>query len=144
MADVVGEQRKKLIALERYSKDCVEYVGIAYDEPKRLEKQRKGIKKFVLAEQKMTEADCLAYCRSKGVKWLEGNIDLYDILDRVSCWCCANKNKKELYAYYKYLPKYWNKLKDLQNRIPRPFKNKKTIDDLEKEFETKDSKTENK
>ena len=70
----------------------------------------------------MTEADCLAYCREKGYNWLEGDIDLYDILDRVSCWCCANKNLKELRAYYQFLPEYWNKLKELQSKTDRPFR----------------------
>lgn len=128
---------EKLIALERYAKDCVEYIGLAYDEPKRLQKPRKGNKVFVLADQKMTESDCLEYCRSKGIKWEENGIDLYDILDRVSCWCCANKNKKELYAYYKHLPEYWARLKDLQHKIDRPF-NRQTIDELEEEFKKKE------
>ena len=86
----------------------------------------------------MTESDCLKYCRSKGIKWEENGIDLYDILDRVSCWCCANKNKKELYAYYKYLPEYWARLKDLQHKIGRPF-NRQTIDELEEEFKKKEN-----
>ena len=59
------------------------------------------------------------------------------VLDRVSCWCCANKNLKELRNYYKYLPKYWNKLKVFQEKTDRPFKNNKyTIFDLEKRFES--------
>lgn len=80
----------------------------------------------------MTEADCLAYCRSCGYNWLErttqmpnGFIDLYDILDRVSCWCCCNKNFKELRNIYIYLPNYWKKLKRLQAKIDRPMKNYK-------------------
>lgn len=28
---------------------------------------------------------------------------------RVSCFCCANKNLKELKAIYKFLPEYWQK-----------------------------------
>lgn len=42
----------------------------------------------------MTEADCLQYCYSAGYFWLEGSIRLYDILDRVSCWCCCNKTSR--------------------------------------------------
>ena len=34
----------------------------------------------------------------------ENDVRLYDILDRVSCWCCKNKNRKELKAIYQYLP----------------------------------------
>ena len=126
---------EKLVALEKYCKGAVEYVGIAIDEPKRLEKERKGNKQFPLAEWRMTEKDCLQYCYDNGYNWLEDGIDLYSILDRVSCWCCANKNLKELKNYYLYLPKYWQKLKDLQSRTDRPFKNNKyTIFDLEEKF----------
>lgn len=151
---------EKLVALEKYCKGAIQYVGIAGDEPKRLdgifEIEKDENKRFVLdekgcakigkqisnfnktyplAEWSMTEKDCLEYCREKGFKWLEDDVDLYNILDRVSCWCCANKNLKELKNYYLYLPKYWQKLKDLQSRTDRPFKNNKyTIFDLEAKF----------
>lgn len=83
----------------------------------------------------MTEKDCLQYCYDKGYNWLEDGIELYSILDRVSCWCCANKNLKELKNYYLYLPTYWGKLKQLQSKTDRPFKyNKYTIFDLEEKF----------
>ena len=125
----------KLHALEKYSKNCVEYVGIAIDEPKRLAKKRKGFKIYPLAEWGMTEQDCLQYCYAKGYDWNENGVSLYSILSRVSCWCCANKNLKELANYYYYLPKYWCKLKELQARTDRPFyHNKYTIFDLEKKF----------
>lgn len=126
---------EKLKAIEKYCKGHYEYVGIAIDEPLRLKKERKGNKLFPLAEWKMTEKDCLEYCYSKGFEWLEDGIELYSILDRVSCWCCANKNLKELKNYYKHLPKYWNKLKELQSKTERPMKyNKYTVYDLEERF----------
>jgi hypothetical protein len=39
-----------------------------------------------------------------------------------------------LLAYYKYLPRYWCKLKDYQAKTYRPFKKDKTIFDFEDEF----------
>lgn len=128
---------EKLKAIEKYCKGSVEYVGIAYDEQNRIIKERKGNKVFPLNELKMTEKDCLSYCRKMGIKWMEDDIDLYDILDRVSCWCCTNKNLKELKNYWLYLPKYWQKLKELQVRTDRPFKKDKTIFDLEVKFKDK-------
>lgn len=126
---------EKIKTIEQYCNDCYEYVGIAVDEPKRLEKERKGNKIFPLAEWNMTEKDCLEYCYSQGYKWEEDGVELYTILDRVSCWCCANKNLKELQNYYLYLPTYWKKLKELQGKTDRPFKyNKYTIFDLEEKF----------
>ena len=118
----------------QYGENYKEYVGIAYDEPNRIKTDIDKI--YPLYDWNLTEKDCLYYCYEQGYFWLEDGIRLYDILDRVSCWCCANKNLKELRNYYKYLPKYWNKLKQFQKRTNRPFKNNKfTIFDLEKRFE---------
>ena len=90
----------------------------------------------------MKEKDCLYYCYQKGFNWLENGVDLYSILDRVSCWCCANKNLKELKNYYIYLTNYWNKLKEFQKRTSRPFKNNKyTIFDLEYRFKNEIEKS---
>lgn len=117
----------------------IDYVGIAADEPARFEKEKSAGKVLPLVEWGMTEVDCLAFCRERGWNWIEetpyGDIDLYDILDRVSCWCCANKNLKELRNIYRYLPRYWERLRQLQCQIDRPFKGKASIFDLEKRFE---------
>lgn len=117
------------------------YVGIALDEPERIERLEPP-KVAPLKEWGMTEADCLRYCYERGFYWEENGIRLYDILDRVSCWCCANKNKKELKNIYRHLPGYWERLKELQDKIERPmkkFKNKKygeygNLFDLEQVF----------
>lgn len=86
----------------------------------------------------MTEADCLKYCFDRGWGWKEqtpsGEIELYDILDRVSCWCCANKNLKELKNIYLHLPQYWNKLKTLQSKTERPMKQSGDVFTLEERF----------
>ena len=124
----------KTQAINSYLKGCKVYIGIAVDEPKRVERARLKGQLLPLVEWNMTEDDCLQYCYRNGFNWQEDGINLYNILDRVSCWCCANKNKKELYAYYKYLPRYWCKLKDYQAHTYRPFKKDKTIQDFEKEF----------
>lgn len=127
--------------IDRYKakyKDLVEYVGIAFDE-----KERVKDKVYPLVEWGMAESDCLRYCYEKGFDWNENGVELYSILDRVSCWCCCNKNKKELYNIYLYLPQYWERLKDLQSKIDRPMKkfcNKKygeygNVFDMEKVFE---------
>ena len=111
-----------------------QYVGIAVDEPQRARFDNETI--YPLIAWNMTEADCLEFCKVRGWNWRERDIDLYDILDRVSCWCCANKNMKELKNMYLFLPEYWDLLKGLQSRVDRPFRRDgKTIFDLEKEFE---------
>ncbi len=122
---------------DNYKDNYIEYIGIASDETYRINYNNTH-KSYPLVKQNMTERDCLEYCYNKGYYWIEeccGGIRLYDVLDRVSCWHCANKNLKELRAYYKYLPRYWNKLKEFQTRTDRPFKNNKySIFDLEERF----------
>lgn len=128
---------EKIAALDNYCEKlnarC--YIGIAADEKLRLDKKRKDYKLFPLVEWGMTENDCLTYCREIGVGWIEDSIDLYDILDRVSCWCCGNKNHWELYNIWKHLPKHWEKLCDLQRKNKRPFKKPYSVFDLQKRFE---------
>ena len=118
--------------------EYTQYVGIAADEPTRIRYDNHKV--YPLVDAHMTEADCLAYCRARGFTWEEDGVDLYDVLDRVSCWCCANKNLKELRNMYHFLPKYWDYLKGLQSRIDRPFKSStgKTIFDLEERFKEED------
>lgn len=102
---------EKLKAIDKYCKGAIQYVGVAYDEPQRLAKERKGNKQFPLAEWKMTEKDCLQYCYDKGFDWNEDGVELYSILDRVSCWCCANKNLKELKKLLSLFTKILAKIK---------------------------------
>ena len=132
----------KTTALDGLTLDAdIHYVGIAADEPERLARLE-APKCSPLAEAGMTEADCLAYCYARGFFWEENGVRLYDILDRVSCWCCKNKNRKELKAIYQFLPQYWERLKELQAQIPMPMKpySRKGVPygnvfDLEKVFE---------
>lgn len=130
----------KLKAIEMHCKGCVQYVGIAVDEDCRyamrilpyegkicyIDRHGNPLKKYPLADWNISEADALQGCYEAGFFWEEdsgaGIVRLYDILDRVSCWCCANKNLKELRNIWWYLPIYWAKLKRLQARTPRPMK----------------------
>lgn len=63
----------------RKNYDLVQYVGIAADEP-----NRERDLNYPLIKWGMTEKDCLEYCYARGFDW--GG--LYEIWDRVSCYCC--------------------------------------------------------
>lgn len=119
---------------EQYGQDYREYIGIASDETKRVEKERNEHKLLPLVDWEMTEKDCLEYCYNKGYYWEENEIKLYDILDRVSCWCCANKNKRELENLYKYMPDYWKKNVDLLKKIKKKNKKGIVVQQAEKQF----------
>lgn len=133
----------KLSAINRHYKEnyddevVIEYVGIAVDERDRIEKYRlkrtKSVKLYPLVEWGMTEQDCLNYCYSNGWNWQENGIDLYEILDRVSCWCCANKNQKEIKNIMMYVPEYWERIKVYEKKCGVPYK-KKGTEYFEKKF----------
>lgn len=141
----------KIKAVEKYfieNKGCIQYIGLAADEPERLEKEHREYKRFPLAEWGTTEAECLQGCYEAGFDW--GG--MYEHLDRLSCKFCKNKNLKELRNIRKYYPDVWEELKDYQRRTDRPYKssayhitddeghiletvvNNTTIFDLEKRF----------
>lgn len=121
-------------SLERF---VIEYVGIAADEVQRIDiKPHKNYtKSYPLIKWGMTEADCLEYCYQYGVQWKQSGIRLYDILDRVSCQYCQQKNLKELRNIRKHLPELWSSFKDWQNRMPFSYRSDgSTIHDLDKRF----------
>ena len=122
-------------SLERF---VVEYVGIAADELERIDiKPHKNYAKvYPLIKWNMKEADCLQLCYKHGIRWYQDGIYLYEILDRVSCMHCQNKNLHELRMIRKYLPFLWEDFKNWQNRIPYPYRSDgSSIHILDKRFE---------
>jgi hypothetical protein len=128
----------KLTALKKYIGDNYDYVGIAADETDRIEKEKRTNRILPLVDAGITEQQALEYCYSKGYCWEEDGIRLYDIFDRVSCWCCGNKNNRELYGMYHYLPNYFASLKELQRRNRLPFRGagKDSVFDIERKIIT--------
>ena len=144
-----GTDRKES-TIKKYYKtindNIVEYVGIAADEEKRIPRAREKGQILPLVDFNMTESDALKYCFDNGYDWIEDDVELYTILDRVSCWCCKNKNLNELRQMYKYLPKYWKKLKEMQDKTFLPYKNYKykgkpcrTVQELENRFKEEEN-----
>lgn len=111
---------EKVKTINNYYKrfdSIIEYIGLAYDEPLRLARLKEN-QKAPLAEWKITEKDALRICYEHG--WDFGG--LYEILKRVSCWCCRNKNLKELNNYRKCLPEYFDKLVEIEEKLHEPMK----------------------
>lgn len=132
---------EKLQALDRYceERNAICYIAIASDEKR--PPPNKPYKVYPMIDWGMTESQALYLCRQNGVHWEEApGIDLYDILDRVSCWCCANKNLKELKAIYKNLPEYWEALKIIQLSVRdgRPMKSYGSVFEIEERFRMED------
>lgn len=122
----------------------VEYIGIAADEKDRVavpSAKENILKMYPLIYWGYTENDCFVGCYKAGFTWRESDTDveLYQILDRVSCWCCKNKNLRELRNIHDVLPQYWEKLKAMQDKTEIPFKKDASIHALEERFAVKPS-----
>lgn len=126
---------EKTATLDKYTQrndGAIVYIGIAADEPERLEKERKPFKRFPLADNGITEAECLAGCYERGYTY--GG--LYEKLDRVSCKFCSMKNIKELRNIYFYIPEVWVELREKQKLTDKPYKGDgKSVFQLEARFE---------
>lgn len=109
--------------------NIVQYIGIAADEPERIKD-----KNYPLVNWGWTEADCLKYCYDKGFDW--GG--LYEIFERVSCWCCPLKNMNELRQLRKHFPELWQKLLEWQSQTWRKFKPRYTVQELDAKFAAED------
>jgi len=117
------------------------WVGFAADEKHRMERptiHQSGYEKsFPLVEWNMTEADALKYCRDRDYDWS----GLYDVFDRVSCFCCPLQRLSELKKLRQYFPELWQKMlaweASYEERCPRMnrgFRDYDTVHDLEKRF----------
>ena len=118
---------------DKYTKnkygDVMKYVGIALDEPKRHERKPPFVA-HPLVEWRITEKDALEYCYKKGFNW--GG--LYEVFDRVSCWCCPLANLKQLRAIYVHFPNLWAELKEMDRKSHNQFRKDYSVEQLETRF----------
>lgn len=111
-----------------------EYLGIAVDEPNRINKTKftsKVTYRFPLYDWGITEKEALQYCYDKGFDW--GG--LYEKFARVSCYLCPLQRIGELRIIYNEFPELWENMKRLDKLSYRKFKNDYSIDELEKRFQ---------
>ena len=103
----------------RESYELIQYIGIAADEDYRMEREhnKNPNHRHPLRDWGWTEADAMQYCRDKGYDW-EG---LYDIFNRVSCWCCPLQPYGELRKLRKHFPDLWAHLIDLDKKQCKSF-----------------------
>lgn len=131
-----GELKKDVI--KKYLKNLnkqynvIQCVGLAADEKYRLDRaiNRLDGKRHPLVEWGWVENYCLEYCYSKGFYWEW----LYDVFDRVSCWCCPLKSLGELRKLRKHCPDLWKELRDMDKRAWNQFRSDYSVEDLEIRF----------
>ena len=120
---------------EKY--DVIEYVGIASDEHYRLEREINKKHEHPLVDWNWAEADALKYCYEKGYNW-EG---LYEIFDRVSCWCCPLQPLEDLKGLWKNFPELWEELKEMDKETWRTIRADYSVEELELRFKFEEKRT---
>lgn len=130
-SDIKREPFKRYIK-QKYGKNYVKFVGIAYDEPDRWSKNKNTNETIAmpLVKWQITEGMALKYCYDRGFDW--GG--LYTHFDRVSCWCCPLANQRELFMLYHFYPDLWEQLKDMDSRSWNQFKRDYSVLELEEKF----------
>lgn len=127
----------KVVPSRKYFKEhfenekIVQYVGIAADEQYRLERESNKAHEHPLVDWGWTEKDALKYCYDKGYDF--GG--LYEIFDRVSCWCCPLQKLSELRKLYENFPELWQQLLVWEGQTDMPFKLGWTLKRLEARFQ---------
>jgi len=117
-----------------------EYLGIAADEPNRINKTKSTSKvtyRFPLYDWGITEKKALQYCYSKGFDW--GG--LYEKFARVSCYLCPLQRIGGLRIIYNEFPELWENMRRLDKLSYRQFKENYSIDELEKRFQRENQQT---
>ncbi len=126
------------IHMKQY-KDAMMYIGIAGDEAHRQTEKttikNKGYaRNYPLIEWGKTGADCLEYCKSLGYHW-DG---LYDIFNRVSCFCCPLQRIGELKKLRQHFPELWEQMLEWDHPGMRGFRGYASVHDLEERFMEED------
>lgn len=127
--------RLKMKALNKYFKqqgEHIRYIGIAYDEPKRLAKLQENAR-APLAEWKMTEKDCLEFLKERNLL-----NPLYEKFNRLGCWFCPKQRLKSLRILRRDYPELWNMLLKWQLDSEVKFKPNYTVQQLDERFENED------
>lgn len=100
----------------------VEYVGFSADEVKRTQtkwmQERKWLVEFPLIKAGFGEAESLAYCKLLGYHW-DG---LYEVFNRVSCFCCPKGGKRKRILTKNHFPelyKQWEELDKIADKYKR-------------------------
>lgn len=135
--------RLKIKAIDKYlsqfKTDITQFIGIAYDEPKRWErmkaKETKSRKyRSLLVEQNLTEQDALTICERHNL--LSPMYKIQDGIFRGGCWFCPKQCKADLYSLWKNYPDLYDKLIDLEPYSPlNKFKPDGNLSDFAKRFE---------
>ena len=124
--------------LHQFGKQPItQFVGIAYDEPKRwlrMNSKETELRKYrsLLVEQKLTEQDTFSICQNYGL--LSPLYD-FDGIYRGGCWFCPKQSIADLYSLWKNYPDLYSTLLSMENDSRTTFKPNQNLYLLKKRFE---------
>lgn len=129
----------KMIPIREYWKtqpeDVMQYVGIAIDEPARLDRvvslknQMSLLEKYRYTEQ-MAKEKCIEYDLLSPI---------YSFSNRGGCWFCQNQSLCQLKELRSVHPELWKILLNMQKESPHSFKIDYSVDKLENRFMWEDN-----
>jgi 3'-phosphoadenosine 5'-phosphosulfate sulfotransferase (PAPS reductase)/FAD synthetase len=130
--------RLKTEVLAKLNKGGISYIGIAVDEPERVERHiGKQNVKLPLAEAGWTESMCRDWCEEMGLL-----SPIYTNATRGGCWFCHNQGVDQLRLLRKNYPEYWALLMRWDKDSPLTFKaDGHTVHDFDKRFQMEDENT---
>lgn len=127
--------RLKTEVLDSISKGTITYMGIAADEPERI--QRHIIKPDVLlplVNAGWDESYCRQWCERHGLL-----SPIYTDSTRGGCWFCHNQSTDQLRLLRKNYPEYWKLLLQWDKDSPVIFKpNGHSVHDYDRRFQLED------
>lgn len=118
---------------EMQKEEITQYIGIAIDEPKRLERLTDN-KISLLAKYNYTEQMAYKLC-----KYYDLLSPIYQHFKRGGCWFCPNCNDKEFMFLIRNYPELWQRLRELkkENLANYKFNRVDTFEELEKRLNNK-------
>lgn len=112
---------------------CVQYIGIAADEPNRFG-QLSDTKKSPLLEAGWDEAFCRQWCEENGLL-----SPIYTTATRGGCWFCHNQGVSQLRQLRKNYPDLWALMLKWDKDSPVPFHpDGHTVHDFDQRFQMED------
>jgi len=105
---------KHMQTYQRTIEHGISCIGIAWDEQQRVKNNSDKSKRYPLVEWRITEKQALKICHNYGFDW-DG---LYDVFDRVSCFCCPLQRLNSLRLLRRYYPTQWNQMLEWETMIP--------------------------
>ena len=115
--------------------DTVQYIGIAKDELKRLQRLKKG-QVSLLEKYDHTEQDARRLCQRAGLL-----SPVYQFTDRGGCWFCPNAKRAELRHLYDHHPELWGRMLELQalpGKVSEKFDRTRRFSDIDEQFRRED------